>query len=169
MTDSFEIDVERADDAAQIETVLTEAFGPGRFAKTAYRLREGVEHLPELAFVARNGAGLVGSIRYWPITITREGKPDHSALLLGPLAVVPAMKGKGVGNALMERSIQAAKEAGHQTIILVGDEGYYARQGFSGLACFGLKMPGPVDPTRLLGLDLAEPVLDGTSGYITKG
>lgn len=164
----FEILPEQPGDAAAINAVLDDAFGPGRFAKSSYRLREGVEPLPELGFVAKVGGEVIGSIRYWPVTVHYEAKADVPALLLGPLAVVPTRKHNGVGMGLMKASLEAAKAAGHKTVILVGDEPYYARMGFSALACMGLKMPGPFDPSRLLGLDLDGPVLDGTPGAIQK-
>ncbi len=165
----FTILPEAAGDGPLIETLLDEAFGPGRFAKTAYRLREDVAPLANLSFTAKVGDDLIGSIRYWPVCIQYADKPALPALMLGPLVVCPARKKNGVGLALMKTSLEAAKKAGHKTVILVGDEPYYARVGFSMLAGMGLSMPGPVDPTRLLALDMDGPLLDGTPGRITKG
>lgn len=165
----FTILPEVAADAPLIETLLDEAFGPGRFAKTAYRLREDVAPLANLSFTAKVGADLIGSIRYWPVVVEYADKPALPALLLGPLVVTTTRKSNGVGLALMKASLAAAKQAGHKTVILVGDEPYYSRMGFSVLAGMGLSMPGPVDPSRLLALDMDGPLLDGTPGRIVKG
>jgi len=126
-------------------------FGPGRFAKTAYRLREGVEPERALCFVAEAQGRLLGSVRFWPIAAGRD-----RALLLGPLAVHETARGQGIGLALMRRGIEAAREAGHSAILLVGDEAYYARAGFKRVG--HLNFPGPVDRTRILGLVLTREV-----------
>jgi len=40
-----------------------------------------------------------------------------------------AVRGRGVGRALLERAIKDAKAKGHRLILLVGDEVYYSRVG----------------------------------------
>ena len=152
-----------------IETLLDLSFGPGRFAKSSYRLREGVAPLKALCAVAELDGEIRGSIRYWPIRLDFDGKkPALDALLLGPLAVDPALRGQGVGIALMKDTLERARKAGHKAVILVGDEPYYSKLGFSKLAAMGLEMPTPQDPNRLLGLDLVPGTLDGTPGRITR-
>ena len=152
-----------AADFAQIDRLDERAFGPGRFTRTAYRLREGVEPDTSLSFVARIGTFLVGANRMTPI---RCGGSE--ALLLGPLTVEPAFQQRGIGEALMERSIAAAQTAGHRLVILVGDEPYYARVGFKRVPAGRLVMPGPVDPARLLYRELADGAFEGMSGRIER-
>ncbi|GJE28388.1 GNAT family N-acetyltransferase [Methylobacterium organophilum] len=142
---------ETPDDAPAIERLHARAFGPGRFARTAYRLREGVGPLPELCFTALVGTYLVGSVRVGPAEAA--GRP---LLVLGPLTVDPAFGDRGIGSALMHRSLEAAKEAGHGLVVLVGDAPYYRRFGFSPVPPGRLVLPGPVDPARFLWLELAE-------------
>lgn len=157
--------LERPEDAANIELLLDKAFGPGRFAKTAYRLREGVKFIPELSMVALEDGVLRGSLRYWPIVI---GSARKRAILLGPLVVDPELQGQGIAFRLMEISLQKASEEGHEIVVLVGDEPYYARIGFSAAAARGLRMPGPVDPTRLLARELSPSALNGVGGLISR-
>lgn len=128
-----------------IEALEAQAFGPGRFARTAFRLRENVEHEPELSFVALHSNQVVGSVKQTKILIGNQ-----TALLLGPLVVHPDLKGCGIGGALMQASIQAAQQLGFAATILVGDYPYYVRFGFEKVPAFVLKMPGPVDSDRLL-------------------
>lgn len=146
---------ERAEEAALVEHLNAISFGPGRYAKSAYRLREGVDPVAGLSFVAMaSGAGgdeLLGSIRFWPITIGME-----KSLLLGPLAVRPDLRRRGIGIALMKHAIEAARVQGHPSIVLVGDEPYYVRVGFARLAPGRIRFPGPVDQARVLGLSLAQ-------------
>lgn len=150
-------------DAAAIERLHERAFGPGRFARTAFRLREGVPPDPALSFAAHVGTFLVGSVKVTPV---RAG--GHKALMLGPLTVDPAFDGRGIGSALMNRSIEAAREAGHDLILLVGDAPYYARFGFKVLPPGQLVLPGPADPARFLALELVEGVLNDRRGPVTS-
>ncbi|MET0315131.1 MAG: N-acetyltransferase [Hansschlegelia sp.] len=136
---------EQPDDAPAIERLQERAFGPGRYARSAYRLREGVDPVAGLSFTARVGAMLVGSNRMSPILIG-----DAPALLLGPLVVDPAFRSRGIGAALIAASVQAAEAAGHALVMLVGDEPYYGRLGFSRIPDGLVEMPGPVDPARML-------------------
>jgi predicted N-acetyltransferase YhbS len=160
---AWRIRSERPSDADAIEALNEACFGPGRFAKTAYRLREGVEPIGELGFVAEEAGALTGSVRFWPI---RAGGAD--ALLLGPLAVRSESRGRGMGVALMRRGIEAAQATEFIAILLVGDEPYYKRAGFAPLAPGRLTMPGPVDPRRLLVLALKPDALERLFGDIRR-
>jgi len=152
---------ETAEDAVAIERLHERTFGPGRYARTAYRIREGIAHRPELSFTARIGTLLVGSARLSPIRIG-----ETPALLLGPLTVEPPFRGHGIGKALVERALEAAKISGYRLVVLVGDVPYYGRFGFKPIPKRQATMPGPVDPARLLVAELAEGAFDGVSGPI---
>jgi predicted N-acetyltransferase YhbS len=152
---------EAPDDAVAIERLHERTFGPGRYAKTAYRLREQVDHIRELSFTARIGTLLIGSVWLSPIRIG-----EAKALLLGPVTVEPAFRDRGVGQALIERALKEAKDKGHRLVVLVGDEGYYEKSGFKRIPRGRATMPGPVDPARLLLAELAEGAFAGVSGPI---
>jgi predicted N-acetyltransferase YhbS len=152
---------ETAADAVAIERLYERTFGPGRFAQTAYRLREQATHRAELSFTARIGTLLVGSVRLSPIRIG-----ETKALLLGPLTVEPAFRERGVGQALIERALKEASASGHRLVILVGDEPYYGKSGFKPIPPGRAIMPGPVDPARLLVAELSAGAFDGVSGPI---
>jgi predicted N-acetyltransferase YhbS len=140
------------------------AFGPGRFAKTAYRLREGVEPDWSLSYLARIGGMLVGANTMTPISI--GGAP---ALLLGPLTVEEAFRSRGLGEALALKSIEAARAAGHNLVILVGDPPLYERLGFSRAPFGRFQLPGPVDPGRVLYCELQPDALQSHKGAVTSG
>ncbi|MGB6651807.1 MAG: N-acetyltransferase [Xanthobacteraceae bacterium] len=152
---------ETPDDTAAIERLHERTFGPGRFARTAYRLREQAAHRLDVSFTARTGTLLVGSVRLSPVRIG-----DTKALLLGPLTVEPAFRERGVGQALIERALKEAKAKGHRLVILVGDEAYYGKSGFKPVPPGRATMPGPVDPARLLVAELEEGAFEGVSGPI---
>jgi len=146
------------------ERLLDRAFGrAARKAKTSEKLREDRLPAEGLALVATAGDTLVGTLRLWDVSLGE----DRSALLLGPLAVDTRCRKLDIGSRLMTEAIARARAGGHQAIILVGDEPYYARFGFSSALTKGLDMPGPVDRARFLGLELVDGALDGASGMIT--
>jgi predicted N-acetyltransferase YhbS len=150
-------------DAPAIEKLEERAFGPGRYARTAYRLREGVEADLALSFVAHVGTLLVGANRMTSILIDQT-----PALLLGPLTVEPAFRSQGLGEALVKKSLDAAREAGHALVLLVGDLDYYARLGFSRVPLGQIAMPGPVDPQRLLYCELRAGAFETTRGRMRR-
>ena len=133
-------------DTPAIERLHERTFGPGRYARTAYRLRERVAHNIDLSYTARVGTLLVGSVRLSPVRIG-----ETKALLLGPLTVEPPFRERGVGQALIARALQEARAKGHRLVILVGDESYYGKCGFKPVPPGRAVMPGPVDPARTLG------------------
>jgi len=147
------------DDAEPIERLNERVFGPGRFARTAYRIREATAADPGLSFVARVGTLLVGASAMTPIAIG-----GASALLLGPLIVEPVFRSQGIGEALIMRSLEAAKAAGWKLVILVGDEPYYARMGFQRAPDGRISLPGPVDHARLLYCELVPGALEAAKG-----
>ncbi len=144
-----------------IERLHERTFGPGRYARTAYRLREQVAHSLDLSFTARIGTLLVGSVRLSPVRIG-----ETKALLLGPLTVEPPFRERGVGQALIARALEAARANGHRLVILVGDEPYYGKCGFKRIPPGRAIMPGPVDPERLLVAELAGGAFEGVSGPV---
>jgi len=152
---------ETKDDAEAIQRLHERTFGPGRYAKTAYRLREQVAHSLDLSFTARTGTLLIGSVWLSPIRIG-----ESKALLLGPLTVEPAFRERGVGQALIERALKEARAKGHRLVLLVGDEPYYGKCGFRRIPPDRAIMPGPVDPARLLVAELVDGAFDGVSGAV---
>lgn len=162
----MKIMVERPQDAAPVEKLNDVAFGADRYAKTVYRLRDGVAPDPALCFVALGEKEeFLASLRFWPIAIGDRKTP---AVLLGPLAVQPELRGLGYGKALMRHGIEQARLQGHKIIVLVGDPEYYNPFGFTREQALKLQLPGPVEERRFLALGLAPDALKSVSGMIGK-
>ena len=157
----FAIRAERASDAVAREVLLDACFGANRQLRTCQRLRDGRAPAEGLALSALAQGRLVGTIRLWHVSAG-----GTRALVLGPLAVDPTCRKLGIGAALMDHALAAAKARGHGAVILLGDAPYYARFGFSGRKTGELRLPGPFERDRLLGLELREGALDGASGMI---
>jgi predicted N-acetyltransferase YhbS len=157
----FAIRAERASDVVAREALLDACFGVNRHLRTCQRLRDDRAPAEGLAFSAVREGRLVGTVRLWHVSA--GGIP---ALVLGPLAVEDSCRKLGVGAALMDRALAAARALGHGAVILLGDAPYYARFGFSALRTGELALPGPFERDRLLALELRESALDGARGMI---
>jgi predicted N-acetyltransferase YhbS len=145
-------------DAPAIEALLDRAFGADRHAKRSYAYRQGVAQVAVLGFVADRPDGtVIGTLRFWPVLV---GDAAHPALLLGPIAVEPGLKGRGIGKALMRKGLFEAGRRGHGLVVLVGDLPYYAVFGFQPASHKGLVMPFE-RPHRVLCLELAEGAAKG--------
>ena len=153
------IAAERPEDADLVEALVLRAFGPGRFAKAAERLREGRAPAYDLSFTAWDGRRLIGCARQWTVRVG-----ETPAIFFGPIAVDPAWRSHGLGAALTERACEAAAVAGHRVIVLVGDMPFFGPLGFS--VAPGVAMPGPVDPRRVLARALQPGAADSLHGVV---
>ena len=149
-------------DFPAVSRLHAKVFGPGRFTRTAYRVREGAPALSPYCRVALLGDRLVAAVRFTPINIGRVG----GALLLGPLAVDPDLAGQGFGKRLISEALEAAKADGVKLVVLVGDVPYYGRFGFNPVPPGQITLPGPVDPHRLLAAELQPGTLPAFNGII---
>jgi len=136
---------EQPQDAEAIEALLDHAFGPGRFTKVSERVREIAEFRPDLSVCAWDGVRLVGSVRMWKAHVA--GAP---VIFLGPLAVEADVRKHGTGGLLVKRAAAAAEAAGFPVVLLVGDEPYFGRFGFTAAPAKDVRLPGPVDQRRVL-------------------
>jgi predicted N-acetyltransferase YhbS len=131
---------------SKVEALYARAFGPGRFAKAAARLREGNNCQRDLSFLALTDGVIVGACRLWPITDATGSK----SLFLGPVAVDQSMRSIGLGRRLVEACLAQINKSGPSVTILVGDHAYFGPMGFDIVPCGQVTMPGSVDPKRLL-------------------
>jgi len=155
---------ELGSDTSAREALLDRAFGNKRHRKTSQRMRDGRLPADGLAFTAVDARGrLIGTVRLWNVTAGSAG----ASLLLGPVAVDQRHQNRGIGRQLMAHAISEARRLGHGSIILVGDLAYYAQFGFSREMTEALRLPGPVDRERFLGLALTDGALDSAQGLVT--
>jgi len=145
---------ETAAHAAEIEALLNRAFGPGRFAKVSERVREFADFAPDLSFCAVEAGKVVGVVRMW-----RVAAGDQPIVFLGPLAVEESERRHGLGALLVERACEATEAAGEAAVVLVGDVPYFQRVGFA--IAPDVRLPGPVDPKRVLARTFKDVPLTG--------
>lgn len=160
MSSDILIRVAEPEDLPFILDLNARVFGPGRFARSAYRIREGTVPITRLCRVAILDGRLIATLRMTEIAIGGAS----GALLLGPLAVEPALSGRGYGKALVANLVEAARERDFSIIVLVGDLSYYGRFGFRPVPAGQIELPGPADPSRILALELTANALAGFRG-----
>src|SRR5438270_10130762 len=129
---------ETLEDGPMVDALVDRAFGPGRFTKVAERVREFATFAPELSVVAWSADRLLGCARMWRVRV--GGVP---VTFLGPFAVEQGERNAGFGARMIERACEAARAAGESHVLLVGDEPYFARVGFSTAGGRDVVMPGP--------------------------
>src|SRR5262245_3157577 len=158
----FEIRHESDGDAPLLLQLAAEAFGPGRFARSAYRVREGITPVAGLSLCGVLDGRLIGGIRFTTISIGG----GEGGLLLGPLIVDPAVAGSGFGKALVEEGLARGRCDGFSLVLLVGDMPEYGRCGFKPVPPARITLPGPVDPARLLYVELMPGAIEGAAGSV---
>lgn len=147
--DLYVVGLEPAGLDDQILALTDRAFGPGRYVKTAERLREGCKPLENMSFVALKGEQVIASVRLWSVVVRDEEAEQYETIaFLGPIVVDSAFRSGGLGKRLIGLSLDAAKAAGLTAVLLIGDADYFAPLGFE--RAKGIVMPGPVDPRRVL-------------------
>lgn len=152
---------ERPQDAAEAAALIDRAFGPGRFTKSSERVREFAAFRPDLSFCAFHDGKLIGVVHQH---IVRVG--ERTVVFLGPLAVEAEERKHGAGHALVDYASNAAQADGFDAILLVGDEGFFGRSGFSAAPAARVVMPGPVDQRRVLLKALKPGGADGVEGAV---
>jgi predicted N-acetyltransferase YhbS len=167
MSDRILIRTAERSDVPAIGALHARVFGPGRFARSAYRVREGRRDgnpLSDFCHVAVRGQRLVASVTLSEVKIGGVA----GALLLGPIAVEPEFAGQGLGRQLIAEGVEDARSAGKSLVILVGDEPYYGRFGFRAVPSGQILLPGPVNPMRLLAFPLKEGAIEAARGLVTS-
>jgi putative acetyltransferase len=130
---------ETSADIAAIDRVNGEAFGGDQEARLVALLRERGTVITSLVAVDESRQ-VVGHILFSPATIVASSHEMHVASL-APMAVMPAVQRRGIGSELVERGLQACKQAGYRAAIVVGHPTYYARFGFSPAVVANLSNP----------------------------
>jgi predicted N-acetyltransferase YhbS len=143
---SLTVRLEREEDAGWINALHDACFGPTRFGRAAFRIRDryGVE--PKLCLVAELEGEPVANVKMAPISIA-----GLNGYLLGPLATDPNRRKLGAGKLLVNEVCKRAfKKRGCSFVLLVGDPPYYGPLGFEPTSRDAISFPAPVDAHRVL-------------------
>ncbi|MGI9425512.1 MAG: GNAT family N-acetyltransferase [Hyphomicrobiaceae bacterium] len=162
-TGAIEIRPTMVSDLAAVSALHANVFGPGRFARTAYRVRENARKVSPFCRVARRDGRFIATVSFTPLIIDNQ----RGVLMLGPVAVDRNHANQGYGRQLIADGLAAAAAAGVHAIVLVGDLDYFGRLGFQVVPPGQLIFPGPVDPSRILASELIDGALENFRGQIT--
>ena len=163
MTHSIKTRAVRPADMAAISRLHAEVFGPGRYVRSAYRVREGHGEWSRYCRVADMGGRIIAALRMTEVAIGGQG----GAALLGPIAVHPDFKGQGYGRRLISEAVAEMKNDGVSLVVLVGDMPYYGKLGFNPVPPGQIAFPGPVDPARILAAELSNGALCDYRGLVS--
>jgi predicted N-acetyltransferase YhbS len=144
---AYPIRREEACDGAAIDQLVLNAFGPGRFAKTAERIRETAALTA--GFCVYEGEDLIGSVRLWAVSVG-----EARSVFLGPIAVDQTRRSSGLGGEMVRVCIEEAKTQGLDGVLLVGDPPYFSRFGFEPAP--QAVLTGPVDRRRVMWLPITD-------------
>jgi predicted N-acetyltransferase YhbS len=159
---AVEIRLQTPKDLPALKKLNEDSFGPGRFARTAFRVRETATPEPRLNLCAEQDGAVIGAVQLTPVCIDGVS----GALLLGPLIVAKGYNNQGLGLRLMLDGMARARALGYRLAVLVGDLPYYARAGFAVIPPGRIVLPGPVDPARLLYAELVAGALEHYRGLV---
>lgn len=150
-----------------VDDLLDRCFGPARRKRTAALLRRGAPRLDGASFIALDGETLVGSVEAHLLALQHPAGTRQIALL-GPLVSHPSRRGELIGTRLMDLCL-AELDKLKLPVMLIGDEPYYGRWGFSARHTGKWALPGPVDGDRLL-LRAPKPImLDAAATLVPAG
>ena len=140
------------EDNDKIIKLLYKSFGPGRFARSVYRLREKNDRNTEFSYIYELNNQILSSISYYKTFLNN----DINGLLLGPLAVDPEHRGKGYGVELVKYTIALIKKTmAYDFILVIGDYHYYEKFGFKKINNT-FSFYGPVNSEKVLILPLKD-------------
>ena len=140
------------EDNDKIIKLLYKSFGPGRFARSVYRLREKNDRDTEFSYIYELNNQILSSISYYKTFLNN----DINGLLLGPLAVDPEHRGKGYGVELVKYTIALIKKTmAYDFILVIGDYHYYEKFGFKKIDNT-FSFYGPVNSEKVLILPIKD-------------
>lgn len=147
---------EGAGDRDAVRALVEAAFGRPDEAALVDELRRDGD--AAVALLAEAGGRIVGHVVLSPM------RAPVRALALGPVSVLPARQGQGIGSSLIREALGRAREARWQAVFVLGEPGYYGRFGFAAgpAARFASPFAGPY----FLALELERGALGGRGGAV---
>ena len=175
MNKEYIIRNERKSEYRQVENLTREAFWnvyrPGCLEHyVLHCLRDDPAFIPELDFVMEADGKLIGQCIYMRSSIKADDGRPIPIVTMGPIGILPEYQRRGYGKALLDHSLQKAKEMGFGAVCFEGNIGFYGKSGFNYASKFGIRyhgLPEGADASFFLCKELIPGYLDGISGEYT--
>jgi putative acetyltransferase len=133
-----------ASDHGAIRRIVSDAFGSEAEADLVERIRASPEYEPSMDLVADvDDLGVVGHVMISRAMLRSPGGSERSIVMLSPLAVDPAVQGRGLGGELVRSATAIADHRGEPLVVLEGSPAYYSRFGFVAASAHGISLPLP--------------------------
>ena len=165
----YVIRLEEKEDYREVENLVRESFWnvykPGCSEHyVIHVLRDDPAFIPELDFVMEQDGKLIGQNMFMKTIIEADDGRTVDVLTMGPIGIIPEMKRKGYGKALLEHSLNKATEMGFGAVLFEGNINFYSKCGFTFAREFGIRyhdLPEGEDDSFFLCKELIPGYLDG--------
>jgi putative acetyltransferase len=160
---------EREKDYRIVEELTREAFWnlyvPGCSEHfILHNLRNNVDFIPELDFIAEKEGQIVGHIVYSRAKIIDKQGVEKEVISFGPVSVLPGFQKQGIGSGLINHTIGIAGDMRYPAICIYGDPRYYSRFGFRCGEKYDIKTADDKFAFALLVLELKQGALNNMPG-----
>lgn len=132
-----------------LEAFATAEHTDGKEQNLVVALRSSEGFIPALSLVAEIDGEIVGHILF-----TRAFVGSDEVLALAPLSVKPAYQKQGIGQALIKKGHQIARELGYGYALVLGSEHYYPKSGYLPAETFGIVVPQDFPSANFMAIKL---------------
>ena len=138
------IRLEKKEEYREVENLIREAFWnvyrPGCSEHyVIHVLRNDPAFVKELDFVMEKNGRLIGQNMFMKTRIDSDDGRMIPVLTMGPICVVPDLKRRGYGKALLDYSLKRARELGFGAVLFEGNIAFYGKSGFDYAGKFGIR------------------------------
>ncbi|MBE6016452.1 MAG: N-acetyltransferase [Lachnospiraceae bacterium] len=171
-TNDYRIRPEKTEDHRAVENLVRESFWnvyrPGCSEHyVIHVLRDDPAFVKELDLVMEKDGVLIGQNMFMRTIIEADDGREIPVLTMGPIGIIPELKRKGYGKALLDHSLEKATEMGFGAVLFEGNIKFYGKSGFDYAGRFGIKyhdLPDDADASFFLCKELIPGYLDNVTG-----
>ncbi|MCR5596845.1 MAG: N-acetyltransferase [Lachnospiraceae bacterium] len=172
MNNDYMIRMEENEDYGEVENLVREAFWnvyrPGCSEHyVIHVLRDDPAFVKELDLVMEKDGKIIGQNMFMKTVIEADDGREIPVLTMGPIGIIPELKRKGYGKALLDHSIKKAAEMGFGAVLFEGNIDFYGKSGFDYASKFDIRyhdLPEDADSSFFLCRELIPGYLDGITG-----
>ena len=166
------IRLEKKEEYRKVEELVRESFWnvyrPGCSEHLVLnKIRQDKDFMPHLDFVMEKDGVIIGQNVFVNAVIKADDGRDIPIMAMGPICIAPEFKRMGYGKALLDYSLERAREYGCKAVCFEGNIDFYGKSGFTYASQYGIRyhgLPEGEDSSFFLCKELEEGYLDGITG-----